>query len=547
MSVVADTAVPTLPLAARAQTPDALLIALLEQQRLIDQQLEAERENTRLLEHKTQIIERKTQIISNLEVRVRILEEQLRLEQHRRFGKSSETNVLQTALDLDDDTPALADGDADPDEPRIDEPTNAAAPRSPRGKKGLSPELPRVRREFLLSDAEREGAIQTFFTKVKEELDIVPAQVQVIEYWQEKAVYLDEDGERGIRAAARPPHPIGKGIASVNLLAWLVITKVVDGMPLNRLANILARYGGEIDRSTLAQWLIQLHVPMAPLIQRLETHLMASDYVQGDETRLQVLNEPGTEATGTKWIWVMRGGPPDRSVVMFNYDKSRGGAVAERLLGDFTGRYFQSDGYPGYDAACRVKKVVHLGCFDHARRKVVEAIKTQPKPASGKPSKAMVLLSKIDALYRLEREWKTLDDDERYEQRQKRAVPKLTALKRWLDVNAPKVAKDSLTRKAMNYAVNQWEHLVRYCEHGQLRISNVLAENAIRPFAVGRKGWLFASSPEGAKALATFFTLIESAKANGVDPYVYMQKVIGNIATADTDEALDALLPWNMT
>ena len=233
---------------------------------------------------------------------------------------------------------------------------------------------------------------------------------------------------------------------------------------------------------------------------------------------------------------------------MFNYDKSRGAAVAERLLENFQGRYFQSDGYPGYDKTCVAKGLVHLGCMDHARRKVVEAIKTQGEPVKGKPSVAMVLLSHIDALYRLERrEWKELDDDERYEKRQEIAVPKLAKLKQWLDEKQPKVAPDTLTRKAINYMINQWDHLVRYCEHGQLRISNILAENAIRPFAVGRRAWLFADTPAGAKASAAMFTLVETAKANGVEPYAYLQHVIGNIAAADSDEALDALMPWNMS
>lgn len=184
--------------------------------------------------------------------------------------------------------------------------------------------------------------------------------------------------------------------------------------------------------------------------------------------------------------------------------------------------------------------------MDHGRRKVVEAIKAQKKPTNGKPSVAMVLLSHIDALYRFERQWEQLDDDERFEKRQEIAVPRLAKIKQWLDEKQPKVAPDTLTRKAINYLINQWDHLVRYCEHGQLRISNVLCENAIRPFAVGRRAWLFSDSPEGAKASACMFTLIETAKANGVEPYAYLQWVFDNITAADTDEQLDALLPWNM-
>ena len=135
----------------------------------------------------------------------------------------------------------------------------------------------------------------------------------------------------------------------------------------------MKRYGGQITRTTLANWIIRLSVTMQPLLDRMEWHLMQVDYIQGDETRLQVLNEPGMSPTGDKWIWVMRGGPPGRTVVMFNYDKSRGGAVAERLLENFQGRYVQTDGYSGYDMTCAAKGLVHLGCMDHARRKVVEA------------------------------------------------------------------------------------------------------------------------------------------------------------------------------
>lgn len=519
-------------------TPDALMVALLEQQKLLEQKDEA--------------LDKQSAEIRNQQARINILEEKLRLMNQRKFGTSSEKNISQQDW-LADEAEVLADGEPDPDDGEVDEHSDceekAGDKKSPRKRAvrdRFSSELPRIQRFLHLSDEERQGAIETFFVKVKEELDIIPAQVQVIEVMQEKAVYLNEEGERSIKSALRPAHPIGKSLVSINLLAWLVIAKYCDGTPLYRLERILRRYGGQITRTTLANWIIRLAVTLQPLLERFEWYLMRVDYIQGDETRLQVLNEPGMSPTGDKWIWLMRGGSPGRTVVMFNYDKSRGGAVAERLLEKFQGRYFQSDGYAGYDKTCIVKGLVHIGCMDHGRRKVVEAIKTQPKPANNKPSVAMVLLSHIDALYRLERQWAELDDDERYEQRQKVAIPKLAKLKRWLDEKQPKVAPDTLTRKAINYLINQWDHLVRYCEHGQLRISNVLAENAIRPFAVGRRAWLFSDSPEGARASAAMFTLIETAKANGVEPYAYLQHVIGNIAAADTDEALDALMPWNM-
>lgn len=504
-------------------TPDAMMVALVEQQKLLND---------------------KDTTIDDQQKLINILEERLRLMQQRKFGTNSEKNLSQRDW-LADEAELLADGEPDTDDGEIEEPAPNKTPRKSRSRKGFSKDLPRTQQFIRLTDEEREGAIDTFFVKVKEELDIVPAKVQVIEIMQEKAVYLDNEGERSLKAAQRPTHPIGKSAVSINLLAWLVVAKYADGMPLYRLEKILARYGGEITRTTIANWVIRLSVALQPLLQRMEHHLMQVDYIQGDETRLQVLKEPGMSPTGDKWIWVMRGGPPGRSVVLFNYDKSRGSAVVERLLEHFTGRYFQSDGYAGYDKPCAAKGLVHLGCMDHGRRKVVEAVKTQIKPAKGKPSVAMVLLSHIDALYRLERQWKELDDDERYEQRQKIAVPKLNKLKRWLDEKQPKVAPDTLTRKAINYLINQWDHLVRYCDHGQLRISNALAENSIRPFAVGRRAWLFSDTPDGAKANAAMFTVIETAKANELEPYAYLQHVLAHIADAD-EASLDALMPWNM-
>lgn len=517
-------------------TPDALMVALLEQQKL--------------LEKRDETLDKQSAEIKNQKAWIKVLEEKLRLKDQRLFGASSEKNLSQEDW-IADEAEVLADGEPDPEDGEVaaDDDTEKdpeKKPKKPRARNGFSPDLPRTQRYICLSDEEREGAIDTFFVKVKEELDIIPAQVQVIEIMQEKAVYLDDDGERCLKSAERPAHPIGKSIASINLLVWLVIAKYADGLPLYRLEKILARYGGQITRTTLANWIIRLSVTVQPLLDRLDKQLMLVDYLQIDETRLQVLKEPGMSPTGDKWIWVMRGGPPGRTVVLFNYDKSRGGAVAERLLDGFTGTYVQTDGYSGYDKPCAAKGLVHLGCMDHGRRKVVEAIKAQRKPDKGKPSVAMVLLSHIDSLYRFERQWKKLDDDERYEQRQKIAVPKLAKLKQWLDEKQPKVAPDTLTRKAINYLINQWDHLVRYCEHGQLRISNVLAENAIRPYAVGRRAWLFSDSPEGATATAAMFSLIETAKANDLEPYAYLQYVIGNIAAADTDEAIDALMPWNM-
>jgi transposase len=392
------------------------------------------------------------------------------------------------------------------------------------------------------------GAQSTFFTKTKEELEYIPAKLHVLEYWQEKAVFSQEDGSDKLVAAQRPNHPLDKCFASLSLLAYIIVAKYADGMPLYRLESIIKRSGAELNRSTMAQWIIRLDLVFKPLLKRIRTLQNSGGYLQADETRLQVLKEPGKTAQSDKWMWVIRGGPPGKPSVLFDYDPSRAGAVAERLLDGFSG-VLQADGYSGYSQVCKKDTVTRIGCMDHARRKFIEAIKAA-EPAKGvkrkgQPSKADVALSKIRQLYRIETGIKDQDNHQRYNTRQALAVPILESLKIWLEKNIGKVLKGSHTFKAMQYMLNQWPYLVDYCADGKLNISNALAENAIRPFAIGRKAWLFADTPHGARASATCYSLIETAKANGIDPYAYIKYILDHIADADTPEKLDALLPWN--
>jgi len=498
-----------------------------------------------LEEHKT-LVEKKSEVIQNQQARIAILEERLRLKTIEHFAASSESNPLQDRLFNDPEQIS------DEDEAAQDEDVVAGKdkPKKPRPKrKGLNPDIPRVQQHHRLTDEQREGAIDTFFVSVKEELDITPAKVQVIEHLQEKAVYLDEHNEKKLRVAERPAHPLGKSIASVSLLAYLIIAKYCDGLPLYRLEGILKRYGGSINRSTMATWLIRLSQQMQCVVNLLQEEQLSADYLQGDETRQQVLKEPGTDPTGDKWIWVIRGGPPGKPVVFFHYNKSRGGSVAQELLAGFSGRYYQCDGYAGQKMAVDKHTVSVIGCMDHARRKFVEAEKALPKKKKNTTiAKCTVARSKIDALYTIERKMKELklNEDERYDYRRKHAIPKLEKLNVWLIQNEAKVAKDTLTHKAINYALKQWENLIGYCQHGQLDISNIKCENAIRPFAVGRRGWLFSDTPKGARAGAVFYTLIETAKENGLDPYSYILHLCRHIASAETAEDVEALLPWNV-
>ena len=372
-------------------------------------------------------------------------------------------------------------------------------------------------------------------------------------------------------AAARPVHPLGKCLASVQLLAWVLVAKYADALPLYRLEGILKRHGGRISCTTLANWIIRLDDVFQPLINLLREQQRSGDYLQADETRLQVLKERGKAPQSDKWMWLIRGGPPDRPVVLYAYDPSRSEEVPLRLLDGFEGT-LQTDGYApgynkpgagshphygcwdgftcsaaGYNKVCREQGLTRIGCWDHARRKFVEASKAAPAKRKGaKVSKADVAIGKIRKLYAIEKRIRDLDPEEKTRQRQQQAQPVLDDLKAWLEKNVTRVPRNSLTYQAMQYTLNQWELLIGYLADGRLHISNALAENAIRPFAVGRKNWLFADTPRGAKASATVYSLIETAKANGLEPFTYLHHVLQHIGAASTVEDIEALLPWNV-
>ncbi len=482
------------------------------------------------------IIGKKSDVIAAQQKRISMLEEYLKLERAKHYGRSSEQSPAQGQL-FDE-----VEREADQDE----EPENNPAPKQKKGgRKGLAKSIARKQIHLDLSDEDKEGAINTFYTLIKEELDIVPAKVHVLEYLQQKAVFLEGD-KRIIKAAAQPKHPIPKSIASIGLLAYVIVAKYCDGLPLYRLEKILARYGGTITRTTLANWMIRLSLQLQPLINLMQEHQLAYDYLQVDETRIQVLKEPGRSPSSNKYMWVTLGGPPDKPAIFFEYDPSRGQEVPLRLFEGFSG-YLQADGYAGYDAVCAKGKLTRLGCMDHARRYYVDALKGAPKKSHAtKVSKAAIAIEKIGELYKIEAEIKDLTPEQRYQARQQRSVPLLNSFKAWVDDNIAKVEKDSLTRKAMNYTCNQWSRLIAYCDDGRLHMSNIRAENAIRPFVCGRKAWLFADTPKGAKASALYYSLIETAKANNLEPYDYLHKMLKRIAYAKTVEDYEALLPWNI-
>lgn len=505
------------------------------QQQLADRDTEIRQQN-KLLEERNSYIA--------------ILEEKLRLKKIQQYAARSEKMKEQIALFdeaeletcIDALSEQLPEGMEEEDAPR-------PARRKQRERtQGFSPKLERERIEIRLGEEEKAGASKTFFTKVKEELHFIPAQLKVREYWQEKAVF-EHDGEEQVIAAHRPPHPLGRCSATPALLAYIITSKYADGLPLYRQEQMFKRLGQPLSRTSMAHWIIRLDDVFKPLIRLMREVQNSGTYLQADETRIQVLKEDGKSAQSNKWMWVTRGGPPGQLSVLFEYDPSRGNTVPVRLLDDFHG-VLQADGYSGYAKICTDNHLTLIGCWDHARRKFVEAGRAAATP-KGKnqdvpPSRAEMALAYIHQLYAIEKHAREMSNEERFRVRQEKSLPVLTTFRHWLEDSRSKVMPKSLTGKAISYALNQWDALVGYCTRGDLHISNALAENAIRPFAVGRKAWLFADTREGAQASATCYSLIETARANGLEPSAYILHLLSHIAEANTVEKLEVLLPWNV-
>lgn len=485
--------------------------------------------------------------------RIEILEEVVRHLKIKRFAPSSE-KIDQGQFLLFDEAELVTDPDVLAHE-QDDKLTTHTKKSAPRGRKPFAADLPREQVFLYLTDEERMGAKSTFFAKVKEELDIIPAKIRVLEYLQEKAVFTDGEDNQKMVAAALPKHPIKGAMGSVGLIAHAITAKYVDGLPLYRIEKQLSRYGGNISRATLANYVIKSAQVLQPIINLMRDKQHEGNVIAMDETPIQVLKEPDKAATSDKYMWVSLGGLPGQQSILYHYDPSRSGQVPLTLLEDFKG-YLQTDGYSGYSPACEQYKLISVGCMDHARRKFKDALDAAPKKKTNqtnKVGKAAVALALIKKLYNIERQIKGLSEKQAdftsehiKAYRQQNSIPILEEIKAFLDTNVSKVPKDSLTGIAIHYMLNQWKKLTVYCTCGELRISNILAENAIRPFVVGRKAWLFADTPQGAHASAVCYSIVESAKHHGLEPYHYIHDLLTRLPYAETVDEIETLLPWNI-
>lgn len=499
------------------------------------------------IEELQQLVRSLTHNVQQLETKVRYLEELNQLLLHKRFGANTEKYRPEQS-DLFNEAEVYAEH---PEAEEITEPetvdASVVAITKPRpssrqpGRKVLPVELPRVDVIHDLPEHQRfcaEGhPLREIGETIGEQLDIIPAQVQVLRHVRKK--YACPCCQGHLLTAALPPQPIPKSNASPGLLAYVATSKFLDALPLYRQSKQFERFGIGLPRSTLAFWMIRSGELLIPLHTLMADTLLCHPYLQMDETTIQVLKEPDKDASSNSYVWVRRGGPVDKPVVLFDYASSRRQAVAQELLVGFTGT-LQSDGYRGYSGLCAKNSFQHAGCWAHARRKFDEALKGS-KGKSGKASKALLMIQK---LYRVETLIKELPPDQKTPVRKAQAVPILNEIKTWLDLSLTQVAPSGLTGKALAYLANQWPSLIVYVNDGHIDIDNNRVERAIRPFVIGRNNWIFSDSVSGAKASARLYSLIETAKLNGLEPYRYLRYVFTELPKAKTLEELEQLLPW---
>ncbi len=464
------------------------------------------------------------------------LKDIISLLQRKKFAPSSEiVNSNQTSLfneleDLIEEEPSSEEDEKETI--TYDRVKNKKRPRIPES-------LPRIENVIDLPDEEKfcshDGTpLKEIGEEVSEQLEIIPAKIQVIKTIRKK--YACPCCDEGIKTASHTPMLLPKTMATASLIAYIIIAKYADALPLYRQEKMFARIGAMITRQTMARWMIVVSKQLLPLYNLLQDKLLEKKYLQMDETTVQVLKEDGKNATSKSYMWV-RHAPGKNPIVLYDYAPTRSGEVPINLLEEFKG-YLQVDGYDGYQRACVQYNLIRLGCMDHCRRKFFDAMKSSGGKGVGK--KGIGFLKKV---YKVEKQIQDFKVKEKYRVRQSKSKPILEEMKKWIDEVRGKITPKSIAGKAINYAFNEWEYLIGYLEDGQLNISNAWVENKIRPFCIGRKNWLFSNSVDGAEASAMYYSLIETAKANDMEPFDYMNEMLKNLPFAQSIEDFERLLP----
>jgi transposase len=485
--------------------------------------------------------------IEQLAAKVRWFEEQFHLSRHKQFGASSERSVKEQR-NLFNEAEAIAEDGPVEEVLRQDITYERRKP----GRKPIPTDLPMERIEYRLPEEEQicnacGGHLHEMSDECRHEVKLIPAQVRIVQH--ARIVYGCRNCEKNgievpIKTAKAPRPVIEKGLASPSAVAYVMTMKFVDGVPLYRQEQHYERLGIDLSRGVLSNWMLKGSDWLEWIYGRLKQQLLLQKILHADETTLQVLKEAGRAAESQSYMWLFRTGSQGPPIVLYEYQETRAGEHPRNFLKGFKG-YLQVDGYAGYH---NIPDVVLCGCWAHLRRKFDEALKGLPPNKRASGSCAREAMDRINRLFVIERELKRCTPEERLEIRNQKSRPVVEELRKWLGDILPGVLPKSLFGMAVNYGLNQWAKLVCFLEDGRIEIDNNRAERSIKPFVIGRKNWLFCNTPKGAKASAIIYSIIETAKENGINPYAYLNYLFEKLPNLDSrdDATLDQLLPWNV-
>lgn len=465
--------------------------------------------------------------------------EQFKLAQQQRFSRSSESNVLQMELQFDE-----AEAVPSAELPEEENTVTITYTRNKPKRRPLPDDLPREVIEHDIAELDKQctcGCLkQRIGEEVTEQLEIIPAQLKVIAHVRPK--YACNRCDEGVSVAPLPKLFLPKSMAAPSLVAHTIVSKYQNHLPLYRQEKIWEGMGIHIPRNTACGWVIHAAEVCMPMREALIGALLESNYLQADETPLQVMNEPGRNNTSTSYIWVYQSAKPDKKVILFDYRQTRQALWPKEILKGYQG-YLQTDGYSGYDWVSQHPDIIHLACMAHARRPFAELVKLAK--STGKSHQAIAFFQK---LYAIEKQAKIekLSPQQRYLLRLNKALPILNEMENWLKQSRQHALPQSKLGNALTYMHQRWKELNHYLLDGILEIDNNAIENQIRPFALGRKNWLFAATPNGAQASALFYSLIATANANGWNAFDYLRALFENIRACKSHQDYTGLLPFNL-
>jgi transposase len=512
-----------------AEALKALVLALHEQVFSHQKQLTTQQEE--ILSQREQLASRDAEI-----EHLKLLIAKLRRMQFGRSSEKRDRQIEQLELRLEElearrtkETTAVKES----------APPSTAAVRPVR--RPLPDHLPREVRKYLPKQEacpDCGGKLKHLGEDVSEILEYVPASLKVIQYIRPKLACACCD--RIVQAEA-PSRPMARSIAGPGLLAHVLVSKYCDHLPLYRQSQIYARAGVELDRSTLAEWVGGSSRLLAPLVEVLRRHVMAAGKLHADDTPVPVLAPGlGKTKTGRLWTYVRDDRPAGDSApaaMWFAYSPDRKGEHPQSHLRNFTGT-LQADAYAGFEQIYEAGRIQEAACWAHVRRKFYDLEVAHKSPTAE-------ALERIAALYVIEKEIRGRPPDERREVRNTRSRPLLESLKQWFEETLGKLSRKSDTAMAVRYALGRWEALLRFCDDGGIEIDNNAAERALRVVALGRKNFLFAGSDGGGESAAAIYSLLGTAKLNGIDPESYLRNVLSRIADHPI-KRIEELLPWNV-